>query len=213
MIHHTDWMFYGLLLMTCMLVYARVVFPRRFVQLASLKRQMILPLDPSYERSPGGALEWLLTINYGLCLSMMLFVIRQQFFGGSSKSTDVFIYLQLLLGVAIYLVFRNLIIRIAAHLFDTLKIADWWQEYLHYYRVGLGVWLPVLLFFVVFSGALSNVFIALTVLYISFFLVRMLVTASVQIRSRGGVGVMRILLYLCTLEIAPILWLLFWFFG
>ncbi len=212
-VHHTDWMFYVLLMMSAMLVYARAVYPRRFMQLSSIKRQMINPMDPSYERSANGAFEWILTINYGLSMAMMIFVILQNVFTPSAISSGGVMYAQLVLAVSMYLVVRNLVIRIAAHLFSVEKTADWWMEYLHFYRVGLGIWLPLLLFFVVFSDAISSLILVVCVIYIVFFLLKMIITAAAQIRSRGSVGLFRILLYLCALEIAPLIWLLFWVFG
>lgn len=213
LVHHTDWMFFVLLLMVGVLVYLRITFPRRFAQLASIRRQIVMPFDPTYERSPTGALEWALTINYGLALSLLVYVVGYQYGGTSPQSSDIYVYIQILLGIGLYLVIRNLLIRILGYMFDMLRMADWWLKYLHYYRIGIGVWMPLFLFFAVFARWMDYVFTLISVVYLLFFLLRMLYTAGLSIRLQGGIGVMRIILYLCALEIAPLMWLLFWFFG
>lgn len=172
-----------------------------------------MPLDPSYEKSKTGVLEMLLTVNYALCLSFLVLKAYYYIKQVPPQASDVYLYLQLLLAVGLYLVMRNLLIRIAAQLFQVLKFSDWWLEHLHFYRIGVGIWMPMMLLFVFFSGVLSPYILVLALIYQMLFLLRMMFTSGKVLVTQGGIGVMRIFLYLCALEIAPLLWLLFWVFG
>ncbi len=211
--HHTDWIFITGIVMGSILVYVRWVYPKRFAQLSSLRRQMVMPLDPSYERSKTGLLELLLTVNYVMCLSFVMLKGYYYLKNIPPQATDVYLFLQLLLAVGLYLVLRNLLIRITAQLFQVLKFSDWWIERLHYYRIGVGIWMPIMLIIAFFGGILSPFVLVLALTYQVIFLLRMMLSSGKVLVTQGGIGVMRIVLYLCALEIAPLIWLLFWIFG
>lgn len=174
---------------------------------------MVMPLDPSYEKSKTGVLELLLTVNYVMCLSFLLLKAYHHLKGVPPQAADLYLFLQLLLAVGLYLVLRNLMIRITAQLFQVLKFSDWWLEHLHYYRIGVGIWMPMMLVIAFFAGFLSTSIVVLALIYQVVFLFRMMWTSGKVLVTQGGIGVMRIILYLCALEIAPLLWLLFWIFG
>jgi hypothetical protein len=210
--HHLDWAFIALLFCSGLLVYAKIVFPRRFMQCASLSRQFVKPLDPDYEKSRTGVFELITTVSYVLIAALLLMRLTYYLNYRISRADDWQVFFQLTLFIGIYLSLRNLSIKIVTNIFQLELAGNWWLDYLHYYRISVGIWLVPLMIFAYFFSAFQGFFLLIACLYLLFFLGRTIFNAMKEIHLKRHISLMRIILYLCSLEIAPLLWLLFWFF-
>ncbi|MCC5917653.1 MAG: DUF4271 domain-containing protein [Cryomorphaceae bacterium] len=208
--HYIDWVFITLLLSGGLMLYVKLVFPRRFSDLSSLERMFVKPLDPDYEKSRTGVFELITTVQYLVVLSLLIMRWLHLLNIREASHTDWQIFLQVLFGLGLYISLRNLVIKLISKIFEVEFVGDWWLEYLNYYRISAGIWLMPLVFlsFYFWSGAWF--FGLLSVGYLSVFMGRTLYKAIMEIRSKGHISLVRILLYLCTLEIAPLIWLFLW---
>jgi hypothetical protein len=205
--HHLDWVFSLLILLGIILLWARFAFTKRLAFLAGfaftseIKTQK-QDADQSY---PGNFVAALYTIYLSGLVLLGIGVLNQWgLLELSHKTWRVF--LQFFFIIGLFLVLRNLVIKLVSLIFNQPLLGDLWLDYLTRYRLSIGIWLLPLLFIAYFSEDLSRFWFIVSLAYVGTLSVFHVFRASLRLHNETRVPYYRIFLYLCTLEISPLIW-------
>jgi uncharacterized membrane protein len=205
--HYLDWVFVLVVLLGGGMMWVRMNYTKRFSNLQTFA------LTGGYNTKAADMKEdypsILSGVLYAVYISSLVLLIMgvlnwAQIINVTANSWRLFIQFFFLLSF--FLFFRNLIVKVVSLLFDRQKAGDLWLDFLRKYRMGLGLWLVPMVVLAYYSGNYSNFFFGFSLVFLCAISVFHTLRATSQLHHQTRIPYYRIFLYLCTLEISPIIW-------
>ena len=200
-----DWIAYillGLLLGIALLWYfipERVATIFYFPSTASASNR-----KESIYNSPGFLTSFLFFINYVVTLSLFIYLIINRFIPGHQYSNSTGFIILLISGIIILLfIYQIVLIRLTGYIFQTNFISKQQQMLNVNINSSIGLILLPILFFYLFTGAVWLIFVGFFV-FLVIYLFNWYQTYFIG-KFIPGFSVFHLFMYLCTLEIVPLL--------
>ncbi len=210
-VHHTDWLLGVLLLSFIMMIAVRLYNAKR------LKDFAILPfhsrrrdLEESFNPVPGkGFVDLSLSLNSTLVITITCFLLLHPYRGKFPLLEDWTVFLMLLFALMIFFLFKNFMGLLVGWVFNKSDEIAAAQNINLAYRTWLGILLlPLCIVAVFFHQAYPVMyFMLLTVVGVGYFLAFQF--SAIRIWSMGVLPYYK-LLYICALEITPLIFLVGW---
>lgn len=207
LMHHTspyDWIIYTLLFLLTGIALVIHFFPERVATLFSL--------SPKYNKAkiasgalkePGKLISLFFSANYILTLSFfILFFVNKTMLDLNLNISTNQLLLAILLFVLGFFIFRLITIQFAGFIFETQVMAR--QQFRLYMNAdnALGVILIPILILLIYDNSIILIFITFFII-IAFYLIKWVQTIAIGV-SDTKFSVFHLILYLCTLEIIPL---------
>lgn len=202
---HFDWI--TLILTGCFILVAaaKYNFPKRLAQLlkASLipraTNQLYRQGNPFQEQ-----ISYLLGFIYLLTSSLFIFlIIDKQGWLPPVNYRIEYLYAGIFAGNSFYWLCKALLIRMLAHIFKTYEATRGYLLNNLVFNMTLGVFLLIVLPFIVYTG--SEVFLHITLILVSIILIYKVLRSVLVGLSITYFPVFYLLLFICMIELAPLL--------
>lgn len=205
--HYLDWVFILIVLQGGAMMWVRVNYTKRFSNLQTFAltggyNTKGIDMKEDYPGILSGVL-------YAVYISSLVLLVMgvmnwAEIIIISASSWRLFIQFFFLLSFFLFL--RNLVVKVVSLLFNRLQAGDLWLEFLRKYRMGVGLWLVPFVVLAYYSGTYSDFFFALGLVFLCGISIFHTLRATSQLHHQTRIPYYRIFLYLCTLEISPIIW-------
>ncbi len=199
-----NWMIYTLLGLLVGISVIIHFFPERIAALFSLSPRMNkAKIATSTFNAPGRIITLFFSINYFLTLGFFILIfIERTLLDFSIKTSDSLLMGIILAFVAGFTIYRIIAIRLVGLLFNTQFMARQQLRLFVNTDNALGVILIPLLMVLVYNSS-QFLLVVVAVLILVFYLIKWFQTISIGI-SDTNFSVFHLILYLCTLEIIPL---------
>jgi hypothetical protein len=205
--HYLDWVFVLTVLLGGGMVWARMNYTKRFLNLQTFAitgGYKINGVDMK-EDFPGNLAGVLFVVYISSVVLLIMGVLNwAEIISISAKSWRQFIQFFFLLSF--FLILRNLVIKVVSLMFNQQLAGDLWLDFLQKYRMGIGLWLVPIVFLAYYSGKYSVFFFGFGLAFFVAISVFHTLRATSQLHHQTHIPYYRILTYLCALEISPIIW-------
>lgn len=154
--------------------------------------------------APGLVISLIFFLNFAFGFSFFIFFLVKNFMPGMINSSNNFLFIAFTLaGLLVYYLFRIIFIKILGFIFKTNDKAT--QQLNIYMNTdnAFGVLLIPVLLVSMYSQFQYILWVGVIIFFI-FMIIRWFMTFSIGM-SVGGFNVLHLILYLCTLEIIPVL--------
>lgn len=202
-----NWFFFPLFALIIMLAILKVFYGRYVNNFFQSSFFLFVASKIHRENSLlGKRIIWMLDVVFFISLPIFSVSALEHFnlLSGADKS-NLFIALVIFLGLVLFRLFRFIFIRFVAFFTETVsELDEFYFNQLIYPRI-LGITLvPMVLLFTYSTGMFSEVILYLT-LFVTAIILIIRYIRSFQVFIFKGFSIFYFLLYLCALEIAPIL--------
>ncbi len=210
-IHHTDWLL-GVLLLSFVIMIAV-----RLYNFGRLKDFSILPfhsrrrdLEESFNPVPGkGFVDFSLSLNSTLVITIACFLLLHPYRGQFPLLADWTVFLMLLFALMIFFLFKNFMGLLVGWIFNKSDEIAAAQNINLAYRTWMGILLLPLCTVAVFFHQAYPVLYFVLLIAVSVGYILAFQFSAIRIWSMGVLPYYK-LLYLCALEITPLIFLVGW---
>ncbi len=206
----SDWIFGCFLLSGFLLVWLKYLYPNAY----RLTLQFILfrhdEEEVEYFESSGGIHTLLLNLNFLVVFSIFIYFIKLWADGLSFFELHYIDHLKLLLGFGVYFTLQALAHVLLAKLMDTEKGTAKFLTQYQMWRFSLGFALLPICLLLVFSIYLNTLIMIISIVIAMYLFISSLYFSLKNLSFQRGRSLLYIIFYICTLEIAPVVWLVKW---
>ncbi len=199
------WMVYSILFLLAGIAAIVYLFPERIVSLFSLSpKTNRLKTASSTFKAPGLLIGFFFFLNYlaAFCFFLILF-IKRTYLSLRINETDLWLLVYVVVFVGGFYIYRLLSIRFIGFLFNTQSNAKQQAKLFTNTDNAMGVMLIPMILLMVYNDSFILLVIA-AVLILVFHFIKWFQTVVIGI-SNTNFSVFHLILYLCTLEIIPLL--------
>ncbi len=204
----TTWISVILLFTLLLLVISRQIYPRKFSQslLAVTGNNHVNQLQREWYPA-GHPLGLLYFIAYAILFALYIFVFVNFLSQAEAEESGEFqFYLLILLIVFIVLSFKLLVVQLLSYLFNSKHLTrNYLTGHASFMLLGALILLPLLL--ILIFNAHPLLFMLTLIILISFMIYRLVRSFFIG-WAEGQFALFYLFLYLCALEIVPLLWLI-----
>lgn len=202
-----DWIFACFALSGILLVWVKSLYPNAFIIIRNFILHRHDKESVEYFESRGGLHTLLLNLNFLLLFSIFIYISKLWATGRDVFDLDYIQHLQLLVGLGVYFTFQLFAHVVLAKLMDNEKASVNFLLKYQMWRFSVGFVLLPLGFLVVFSKYLNTPLILFSLVFIGYLYLRSLFFSLKDLQIKGSGSLLYIIFYICSLEIAPVIWL------